>query len=138
MLSLLKSRVFLATIGLIFLALIIWFAGPYFAFADHRPLDSVVARLVAMLILAVGYAAYIQLRQLKRASASRQLAAQVARQDDALSGSAGGGSGEGGDAAQLRKRFEEAVDALRKTRKRGAASLYELPWYIIIGPPGAG
>ncbi len=42
-----------------------------------------------------------------------------------------------GDAAQLRKRFEEAIDALKKSKKRGAANLYELPWYVIIGPPGS-
>ena len=136
MVAILKSRVFLVTIGLLLLAVIIWFAGPYFAFADYRPLEGVVARLVAILILAVGYAAYVQLRQLKRASASRQLAEEVTKQDDSRAGGAAGGAS--GDAAQLRKRFEEAIDALRKSRKKGAASLYDLPWYIIIGPPGAG
>ncbi len=141
--ALLKSRLFLVTIGLVLLAVILWFAGPYFAFADHRPLETVVARLIAMLVIAVAYAAYVQLRQLKRASASRQLAEGVARQDESLSGAGSpggaGSSGTGsGDAAQLRKRFEEAIEALKRSRKRGAASLYELPWYIIIGPPGAG
>lgn len=141
MVALLKSRVFLVTIGLVLLAAIIWFAGPYFAFADHKPLEGVVGRLVAILILAVGYAVYVQLRQLKSARASSQLAEEVTRQDDKLAGGAGAGGSSGGgsgDAAQLRKRFEEAIEALRKSRKKGAASLYDLPWYIIIGPPGAG
>ena len=34
--ALLKSRAFLVILGLLLLALIIWFAGPYFAFADHQ------------------------------------------------------------------------------------------------------
>ncbi|MDN3640219.1 type VI secretion system membrane subunit TssM [Simiduia curdlanivorans] len=38
-------------------------------------------------------------------------------------------------------RFKEALETLKKARfKRGGStkSLYQLPWYIIIGPPGAG
>ena len=40
------------------------------------------------------------------------------------------------EAVQLRERFEEAVAALKS--KRGGHSLYELPWYVIIGAPGSG
>ncbi|MEJ1963375.1 MAG: hypothetical protein WDO56_18205 [Gammaproteobacteria bacterium] len=46
--------------------------------------------------------------------------------------------GNAADAVQLRKRFEEAIGALKKSRRRGAGNLYELPWYVIIGPPGSG
>jgi type VI secretion system protein ImpL len=131
MLTLLKSRAFLVALGLLLLALIIWFVGPYFAFADYKPLESVVARLVAIIIIAVAYAIYVQIRHLRNASASQKLAQEVSKQED------GAGGPGGGDSAQLGKRFEEAVEALRKS-KRGSVSLYSLPWYIIIGPPGAG
>ena len=136
MLALLKNRVFLVAVGLALLALIIWFAGPYCAFAEYKPLESVVARLVAILILAVGYAVYVQLRYLRSARASQRLANEVSKQEEGAGGAAAAGASSG-DAAQLSKRFEEAVEALKKS-KRGAVSLYELPWYIIIGPPGAG
>lgn len=132
MIKLLKSRAFLVALGFALLALIIWFAGPYFAFAGHEPLAGVIARLVAIVIVAIGYAVYVQLSQLKGARAGRQLGEQVAGQDGALAGAAGA------DAAQLRKRFEEAIETLKRSRNRGAASLYDLPWYVIIGPPGAG
>jgi type VI secretion system protein ImpL len=134
--ALLKSRAFMVALGLLLLAAIIWFAGPYVAFAGHPLLASVVARLVAILILAVGYAAYLQLRQLKSASASRQLAEKIAGQEEGGAGAAAGGGS--GDAAQLRQRFEEAIETLKKSRRKGAAGLYDLPWYVIIGPPGAG
>jgi type VI secretion system protein ImpL len=131
--ALLKNRAFLVALGLLLLALIVWFAGPYFAFADYKPLDSVVARLIAIIVIAVGYAVYVQVRYLRSARASQKLATEVSKQED----SAAAGGAASGDSAQLRKRFDEAVEALRKS-KRGAVSLYELPWYIIIGPPGAG
>lgn len=41
-----------------------------------------------------------------------------------------------GDGDVLNTRFEEALDKLKKTG--GKNYLYELPWYVIIGPPGAG
>ncbi|MGH8302534.1 MAG: hypothetical protein ACRET5_13790, partial [Steroidobacteraceae bacterium] len=75
--ALLKSRTLIVILGLLLLAAIMWFAGPYFAFAGYQPLASVVGRLVAILILAVGYAVYVQLRQLKSAQSSRQLAEKV-------------------------------------------------------------
>src|SRR6185312_16005559 len=59
MMALLKNRLFLAALGLVLLALILWFAGPYFAFADYKPLESVVARLVAIIILIAVYALYV-------------------------------------------------------------------------------
>ena len=57
MLAFLKSRTVLVFVGLLLLALLIWFAGPYFAFADYKPLEGVVARLVAILVLVVAWAA---------------------------------------------------------------------------------
>jgi type VI secretion system protein ImpL len=40
------------------------------------------------------------------------------------------------EARQLRERFEEAVATLNQGRS--GQSLYELPWYVIIGAPGSG
>ncbi len=48
MFALFKRRWFLSALGLLLLAAFIWWAGPYFAFADFRPLATVTARLVAI------------------------------------------------------------------------------------------
>ena len=41
------KRTFIILLGLLLITVFIWFAGPYFAFAEWRPLDSQFARLVA-------------------------------------------------------------------------------------------
>ena len=41
------------------------------------------------------------------------------------------------EAVKLRERFEEAVATLKQQRRSGH-SLYDLPWYVIIGAPGSG
>src|ERR1700722_18216355 len=50
-LAILKSRIFLGLIGLALLAVLLWFAGPYFAFADHKPLAGGGGGVVALLVL---------------------------------------------------------------------------------------
>lgn len=136
--NLLRNRAVLVALGLVLLALIIWLAGPYFAFGSVKPFESVVGRLVTILVLVTLYAVLVLVRQLRNAQANQRLAEAVARQD-----SPAGGGQEGEDAraaseeaAHLSKRFNEALAAL-KTRRNGAG-LYDLPWYMIIGPPGAG
>jgi type VI secretion system protein ImpL len=43
---------------------------------------------------------------------------------------------------ELQKQVLSGISALKSSRlggnARGAAALYQLPWYVIIGPPGAG
>ncbi|HEY0686692.1 MAG TPA: type VI secretion system membrane subunit TssM [Steroidobacter sp.] len=137
MLALLKNRTLLALVGLILLAAFIWFAGPYFAFAELKPLDGVLERVVAILIVVIAWTLVLLLKHMRSARASSKLADEVVAQG-ATAQDADPAAARAGDAAQLRKRFEEAIDALKKSKKKGAANLYELPWYVIIGPPGAG
>jgi len=118
-------------LALVLIALVIWFAGPYVAFADYAPLESAIARWVAIALVVVFWGLRALFRELKAARAGSLLVKEVVRQEDPAVARAST------DARQLRERFEEAVEALQKSRSN-RTRLYELPWYIIIGPPGAG
>ncbi|MDB6010418.1 MAG: type secretion protein [Gammaproteobacteria bacterium] len=133
--NLLRNRAVLVALGLLLLALIIWFAGPYFAFGNAKPFETVVERLIAILVLVTLYALYVLLRQVRNAQHNQRFAEEVSKQAGATS-DVEGTRVASGEAAQLSKRFDEALQAL-KTRRNGAG-LYDLPWYMIIGPPGAG
>jgi type VI secretion system protein ImpL len=130
MFSFLKSRGFLLFVGFVLLALFIWYAGPYFAFADFRPLDGEIARLVCIALVVVAWAVWALVKRLKANRASDQLVAAVVKQ-------AAAENRPSAEAVQLRERFEEAVATL-KEKRRGGHSLYDLPWYVIIGAPGSG
>src|ERR1700739_1837171 len=71
--AVLKSRWFLTLIGVVLLCVLIWFAGPYFAFADVKPLASSTARLVAILIVVIVWAILWQWKIWKASRATRQL-----------------------------------------------------------------
>ena len=129
--KLLGKRWLWLLLGLILLSAVIWIGGPYLSFADYPPLASPLARWVIIALIFAIWGARVLWRSLTASRASGLLAGQMARQEDPAAARASA------DARQMQQRFEEAVEALRRSRN-GRASLYDLPWYIIIGPPGAG
>ena len=118
-------------LALLLFSLVIWFGGPYVSIADYAPLESALARIIAIVLVIVLWGLRALLRELKAARASKSLVKAVAKQEDPASARASA------DTRQMQQRFDEAIDVLQKSNK-GRQSLYNLPWYIIIGPPGAG
>jgi type VI secretion system protein ImpL len=124
-----KFRVVVALVGLALFAAFIWFAGPLLAFASHSPLAPQRAR-IAVILAAVGCWLAVQLRGRQRANrASDQLASAVVKQSLAEQPAP--------EVARLREDFEAAVATLKRKRRDGH-TLYELPWYVMIGAPGSG
>src|SRR5229473_1614643 len=95
-----KRRAVLVAIGLLLLGLFIWYGGPYLAFADYKPLESVVARLVAILVLVVLWALSLLIKQLRAGRASAKLAQAVVAKP-----AASARDGASREAVQLRERF---------------------------------
>jgi type VI secretion system protein ImpL len=130
-LSFLKRRAFVVTIGLLLVAIFIWYAGPYFAFADYRPLETGIARLIAISLVVVCWVVSVLLKWLRAIRASDKLAGAVLGQSPREK------ERPSAEATKLRERFEEAVATLKQQRRSGN-SLYDLPWYVFIGAPGSG
>lgn len=129
--SLLRNSWVLGGLGILAAALVIWFIGPLLGFGDARPLEGWIARLVVIVVLA-GIWLGVQLLKVRRAArANTEISSGIVE---------GSGPDDGARSAEevsaLRARFEEAIGVLRKSG--GGKSLYDLPWYVIIGPPGAG
>jgi type VI secretion system protein ImpL len=126
-----KKPWFLPLIALLFIALVIWFIGPYISIGDYQPFGSILGRFIGILAV-VGIWLVVKLvKKLLGQKKGDKLVANVAAQEDPSSAKGAA------DAKQLRERFEEAIGALRKS-KGGRLNLYDLPWYMIIGPPGSG
>jgi type VI secretion system protein ImpL len=129
MFSFLKSRKLLILIGFVLIAVFVWYAGPYFAFGDYHPLESATARLIFIALVIGFWFGWLLLKQLRASLVSQKLVAAVVNQAKGEPPSA--------EAVKLRERFEEGVATLKQRGRRGR-SLYELPWYVIIGAPGSG
>src|SRR4051794_38704559 len=130
MLSFIKRRAFLSLLGFVLVAVFLWYAGPYFAFATYRPLEIGFNRLIAIALLAAVWLTSAILKRWRAGRASDNLVAAVLRQPQPEP------DRPPADVVKLRDRFEEAV-AILKEQRRGGHSLYDLPWYVFIGAPGS-
>ena len=133
MLALLRRfvRVILVIVGFVLVALFIWYVGPFFEFADWRPFESATVRAYAIAAVIGAWLLWRLVKRLRAFRASDKLVAAVLKQAVPTK------APPSAEAVKLRERFEEAALTL-KQKRRGGHSLYELPWYVIIGAPGSG
>lgn len=132
LLHLLKSPWTIALIGIGLLSILVWVAGPYLAFAGREPFAGAVARLLVIVLMVAVWGTCLLVAILRERSKSKRIGGEIAAQE----GGAEDADAAGHERALLESRFREAVKMLRK--RRGAGSLYKLPWYMVIGPPGSG
>ena len=136
--SLLTIRGLIILVGLVALALIIWIVGPLVSLGDFAPLQSETNRATVIVALFGVLAVVTLVRHWLAWRANRRMIASLL-ESEALGSLA---DNRGSDEAELiRERYEAAMRALRDTAESGEraiAYLSELPWYVIIGPPGAG
>ncbi len=103
----------------------------------HWPRIMMIAIVLAILIIWLLVLWIIRLTAARKGEAlEKSIEAQAQKQ---ISSSR---PGREKDIEQIRDQLLEAIAALKASRvgkgKKGASSLYVLPWYMIIGPPAAG
>jgi len=130
-----RNRWFRTFLGAALLAVIVWFFGPLLGIGALRPLDSELARIIAVAVIFVGWLIENLIYKLRANKKEKELEAGVAAQAADPNETA---SAE--EVALLADRLKEALAALKKAKLgRGSGGyLYQLPWYMFIGPPGAG
>ena len=109
-----------------------WFFAPFIGSDEWRPFGSITSRIVTMAIIAVLFLFIMGLIFFLRRRKAKKMTEEIAEatetvEDDMVSEEIG----------ELRGKFKTAIAELRKS-KNGKKSLNELPWYVMIGPPGAG
>lgn len=133
----LRNRWFVSIVGLLCISILVWFVGPMIAIAGEVPLASQMVRLVTILVIVVLWGLNNLRIQMQVNKANTELSSSFDQPVSAQSDPSQIQSAE--EVAQLKERFDEALQVMKKTSgKRGAAGIYDLPWYIIIGPPGSG
>ena len=132
-----SNRWVLSAIGLLVIALLIWFAGDAIAVYDRRPLASAGARLGLIALIVIAFAAWEGFKRWQAWQANRAMLAALTS-----GGEASNSALSQREVAELKKRFDDAMQTLRTARfddKSGRRNyLYQLPWYMFIGAPGSG
>ncbi|WP_034161122.1 type VI secretion system membrane subunit TssM [Sphingomonas sp. ERG5] len=110
-------------VAALLLAALLAFGLPLFV-AFFRPLSVRIACVVAV---ALGWLLWWFLRRLRARKAADAIAAELAGPDAVEE-----------EGKLLGKRMGEALTKLRASTGHRRDYLYSRPWYVIIGPPGAG
>ena len=137
--AILTAKWLITLIGAVILSLLVWFFGPLLAFADYRPLDSEFARMITVLVIIVIWGLTNLFSVMRQKRSNDQMIEDMAEAAD--TGPSPDEMASADEVAQLKERAQDALVLLKKAKlggKGGRQHLYQLPWYILIGPPGSG
>ncbi len=115
--------------------MVMFFYGDYFRVGRFRPFEGDTRRELVCAAILLGWAGYNIYMYVKDRRANSAMISAI---------TAGGGAPSKTDlSAQevdgLKGRLQEALVQLRKMTGGGRRNyLYQLPWYVLIGPPGSG
>lgn len=130
--SFFKMKWVLETIAIVLLALLIWFIAPLISVAGNVWLESEFSRWLTIGIIIGLWSCYQLIVLILARKRENQLVADLTSSANQTLVS---------DEHQvLQKGFEEAMALLKNTSAKASNRqyLYDLPWYAIIGAPGAG
>ncbi|MDI9279926.1 type VI secretion system membrane subunit TssM [Pantoea sp. EABMAA-21] len=148
--AVLTSRLAWGFVGITALSFIIWVIGPVFSIVDSRPLEPEQNRVISIALLYLVWGLSQAIPRLYNMWLNRKLMSSLETRPS-------------GESEQDRKRltneeqvlasrFGEATEMLKKAhfqrhnskgtpfwaQRFSRQHLYQLPWYMIIGAPGAG
>ena len=114
-----------SALGLLTLVCVIYFVGPTMGIDGWYPLASLQARLTAIgAVLGVAFGALLIWAWRRRRAAKSLEKGIIAPMSD--------------DSEVLTDRLKDALTTLKKAQGTSGDYLYSIPWYLVIGPPGAG
>ncbi|WP_269582312.1 type VI secretion system membrane subunit TssM [Roseibium sp. Sym1] len=114
-------------LGILALVALIWFGGPFLAIAGVRPFEPLWVRLLLVFLIILTVGGWQAWRIYKRIAANRALEREILQPKASEE-----------DLQILSERMKDALKTLKTSSGNTRTYLYDLPWYLMIGPPGAG
>jgi len=140
-LKILKHRWFVAILGLLAISLILWWLGPLIAIAGFEPLVPPMNRAVTIASLIIFWLGRQLLKTRSATQRDRQMLEGVLGTETPAPGPDPAQQESAEELEILHRRLQEAIAILKASKLGGRFNrqyLYQLPWYIFIGPPGSG
>ena len=113
--------------------LVIFFYGDTVRIGNFRPLEGDFRRLLACAVVLVCWAGYNIYRWIKDRRANAAMISAIT-----ADGPASKADLSTQEIDRLKGRLQDALAQLRKMTGSRRNYLYQLPWYVLIGPPGSG
>ena len=121
------GRIVLYGMGLGSIAALIFLVGPLISFHGYYPLQTVIGREIAILVVGALFASVMSFQWRRRKKAAAKIAEGIAASDKPED-----------DSGVLKDKMKDALATLKTASGGKGDFLYDLPWYLLIGPPGSG
>ncbi len=132
--ALLTLKILFIVIGIIAIVVCVWLAGPLIAIDGVTPLASVINRLVFLALLFLCWVASLLVKKVLVKRQNNKLAREMIKgQDNEIDDIAAEQ-----DISAIEDKLKQAINILRTAKLSKGKSIYQLPWYVLIGPPGSG
>ena len=120
-------------IGLVLLCAAIWLFGPLVSVGGAVPLETETARGIAIGVLVILWLFSLLLAQLRAARKNQAFVAELARPEPKAPARPGEAN-----VAEVSTKFQSVLDEMKRSKLGKAKFLRDMPWYMMIGPPGTG
>ena len=127
------SRRLWTFIGILLLCALIWLFGPLVSVGDMVPLADDLVRMIVIAVILVLWLFSLLLAQLRAARKNQLFVTELATPEKpkaALPGEA--------NVAEINSKFAHVLTEMKRSKLGGKKFLRDMPWYVIIGPPGSG
>jgi len=122
--------------GAALICALIWFFGPLLGLGSFHPFASELERIIAISVLVLLFVIVNLVHELREKKKEKELeegVTEAKEESEAEKASAE-------ELALLSEKMKEALHELKRAKLGGKSRrpLYQLPWYLFIGPPGSG
>lgn len=127
------SRRLWTFIGVALLCALIWLFGPLVSVGDMVPLADDLVRMIVIAVILVLWLFSLLLAQLRAAKKNQLFVTELAAPERlrvSLPGEANVG--------EINTKFASVLTEMKRSKIGGKKFLRDMPWYVIIGPPGSG
>jgi type VI secretion system protein ImpL len=127
------SRRLWTFIGVVLLCALIWFFGPLVSVGNMVPLEDDLVRMIVIAVILVLWLFSLLLAQLRAAKKNQLFVTELATPEKprvSLPGEA--------NVAEINTKFASVLTEMKRSKLGGKKFLRDMPWYVIIGPPGSG
>ena len=120
-------------IGLLIFCGFIWVFGPLISFGTMQPLADDLVRMIVIGVVAILWLLSLLLAQLRAARKNQMFVAELAAPEPKAAPKAGEAN-----VAELNSKFAQILAEMKRSKLGNRKFLRDMPWYVIIGPPGSG
>ncbi|SPH18691.1 hypothetical protein DEA8626_02233 [Defluviimonas aquaemixtae] len=127
------SRRFWTFVGVVILCMLVWLFGPLVSVGETAPLADERVRLIVIGVIVILWLLSILIALIRAARRNQMFVTELAQPQPVAEPTAGEAN-----VAEVSTKFQSVLSQMKRSKLGGRKFLRDMPWYLMIGPPGTG